>query len=67
MTDPRIFPRDLQLGDVITSDPRRDFPVNFIEVDDFGDVTINPGTPDQARIDRDQTVTIRPRNLRSQP
>jgi hypothetical protein len=61
MTDPRIFPLELQVGDVVTSDLRRDFPVNFIEVDDFGDVVINPGTPDQARILRDQTVTIRPR------
>jgi hypothetical protein len=59
--DPRIFPLELQVGDVITSDLRRDFPVHALEVDDYGDVIINPGTPDQARINRDQTVTIRPR------
>lgn len=61
MTDPRIYPAELQIGDVITSDPRRDFTVRTFEVDDFGDVTINRGTPDQARIDCDQTVTIRAR------
>ncbi|WP_329330794.1 hypothetical protein OIU81_03120 [Streptomyces sp. NBC_01454] len=61
MTDIRIFPRYLQCGDVITSDPRRDFHVRELVVDEFGDVTINPGTRDKAFISADQTVTIRPR------
>ncbi len=62
MSDPRIHPRDLRIGDVITSDPRRDFPVRAIEADGFGGIYINRGEPDQARIDEDQTVTIRPRH-----
>lgn len=62
MADQRIFPRELQIGDVITSDPRRDFPVRELVVDAFGDITINPGTPDKAFIHADQTVTIRPRH-----
>lgn len=61
MTDPRIFPRDLQVGDVITSHPSRDFLVAEIVTDGYGDVTINPGTSDKAFIHADQTVTIRPR------
>jgi hypothetical protein len=61
MPDPRIFPRDLQVGDVITSDPRRDFIVASLTTDDYGDVTINPGYPNSAFIHADQTVTIRPR------
>lgn len=62
MTDPRISPSDLKIGDVITSDPRRDFTVRELVVDDFGDVTINPGAPDKAFINADQSVTIRPRH-----
>lgn len=61
MTDPRIFPSDLRVGDVITSHPRRDFIVRAIDRDDYGDLTINPGTSDKAFIHADQTVTIRPR------
>lgn len=61
MPDPRIFPAELQIGDVITSHPRRDFTVYELEIDDYGDVTINPGTSDKAFIHADQTVTIRPR------
>jgi hypothetical protein len=61
MADHRIFPADLQVGDVITSHPRRDFLVAEIVTDDYGDVTINPGTSDKAFIHADQTVTIRPR------
>lgn len=61
MSDPRIFPARLVVGDVITSDPRRDFIVRAVEVDEFGDVTINPGTSDKAFIHADQSVTIRPR------
>lgn len=61
MGDPRIYPRSLQVGDVITSDPRRDFIVAEIVTDDYGDVTINPGTPDKAFINADQTVTVRRR------
>lgn len=57
----RISPADLQVGDVITSDPRRDFTVRTLDRDEFGDVTINPGTSDKAFIHADQTVTIRPR------
>ena len=59
--DERIFPTELQSGDVITSDPRRDFHVRTVALDDFGDVVINDGTPDRVRIDREQTVTITPR------
>lgn len=62
MADPRIFPSDLQVGDVVTSHPSRDFPVYEIVIDDYGDVTINPGTSDKAFIHADQTVTIRPRS-----
>lgn len=58
MPDPRIFPRGLRVGDVITSDPRRDFTVHEIATDEFGDVTINPGTTDKAFIHADQTVTV---------
>lgn len=58
--DPRIHPAQLQVGDVITSDPRRDFHVAALEFDEF-DVIVNPGDGDQVRIDREQTVTIRPR------
>lgn len=61
MPDRRIFPRDLQVGDVITSDPRRDFTVHTLVRDEFGDVTINPDTPDKAFIHADQTITIQPR------
>jgi hypothetical protein len=61
MVDPRIFPTELQPGDVITSDPRRDFHVRTVTVDDFGDVVINDHAPDRIRIDREQTVTITPR------
>jgi hypothetical protein len=61
MPDPRIFPLELQVGDVITSDPRRDFTVRALAVDEFGDVTINPGTADKAFINADQTITVRPR------
>jgi hypothetical protein len=61
MPDPRIYPTELQVGDRITSDPRRDYVVSTITVDDFGDVVINDGTPDRVRIDREQTVTITPR------
>ena len=59
MPDPRIDPAELRIGDVITSDPRRDFPVRELVIDEFGDVTINPGTADKAFIHADQTVTIR--------
>lgn len=59
MADPRILPRDLRIGDVITSDPRRDFTVRELAIDDYGDVTINSGTTDKAFIHADQTVTIR--------
>jgi len=62
MTDPRIFPCDLRVGDVITSDLRRDFTVGEIAANEFGDVTINPDTSDKAFIHADQTVTIRPRS-----
>lgn len=62
MADQRIFPRELRIGDVITSDPRRDFTVRELVVDDFGDVTINPDAPDKAFINADQSVTIRPRH-----
>lgn len=55
----RISPRDIRIGDVITSDPRRDFTVRTLAVDEFGDVTINPGTADKAFIHADQTVTVR--------
>lgn len=58
MGDPRIHPRSLRVGDVITSDPRRDFIVAEIVTDDYGDVTINPGTPDKAFIHADQTITV---------
>lgn len=61
MPDPRIFPTELHIGDVITSDPRRDFPVRTVALDDFGDVVINDHAPDRVRIDREQTVTITPR------
>lgn len=61
MPDPRILPADLQVGDVITSHPRRDFTIYELVIDDYGDVTINPGTSDKAFIHADQTVTIRPR------
>lgn len=61
MPDVRILPNHLRVGDVITSDPRRDFAVAELAIDSFGDVTINPGTPDKAFIHADQTVTIRPR------
>ena len=61
MADPRIFPTELQSGDRITSDPRRDFHVRTVTVDDFGDVAINDHAPDRIRIDREQTVTITPR------
>lgn len=61
MTDPRILPADLQVGDVITSDPRRDFTVHEMTIDEYGDVRINPDTPDRAFIHAGQTVTIRPR------
>ncbi|RXS84185.1 hypothetical protein EST92_11545 [Streptomyces sp. TM32] len=61
MADIRIYPRALQVGDVITSDPRRDFPVRELVIDEYGDITINPGTRDKAFISADQTVTIRPR------
>jgi len=61
MSDPRIFPSELQPGDVVTSDPRRDYTVRTVVLDDFGDVLINDGAPDRVRIDREQTVTIRPR------
>lgn len=63
MSDPRIFPSELQVGDWITSDPRRDFYVSSIEVDGFGDVTINQGAADQAHIWADQSVTIIPRDI----
>lgn len=56
--DRRISPSDLQVGDVITSDPRRDFTVHTIERDTFGDVTINRGAPDSAHIWADQTITV---------
>jgi hypothetical protein len=58
MPDPRILPADLRVGDGITSDPRRDFIVGEIVTDEFGDVTINPGTPDKAFIHADQTITV---------
>jgi hypothetical protein len=63
MSDPRIRPAQLQVGDWITSDPRRDFLVAEIAVDEFGDVTINPGAADNAHIWADQTVTIMPRHI----
>jgi hypothetical protein len=59
MADPRILPAELRVGDVITSDPRRDFTVRTIDRDEFGDVTINRGDPDSAHIWADQTITIR--------
>ncbi|MGY0062883.1 hypothetical protein ACWY4P_41160 [Streptomyces sp. LZ34] len=58
-TERRIHPRDLQVGDVITSDPRRDFIVRALAADEFGDVTINPGATDKAFINADQTITVR--------
>lgn len=61
MTDPRIYPTELQIGDVITSDLRRDYRVTTLALVD-GDVLINAGTRDQVRIDREQTVTITPRH-----
>lgn len=62
MPDPRIYPTELQIGDVITSDLRRDYRVATVEFVD-GDVLINSGTRDQVRIDRAQTVTITPRRV----
>jgi hypothetical protein len=59
MPDIRINPRELQIGDVVTSHPRRDFTVRELVIDEFGDVTINPNTRDKAFISVDQTVTIR--------
>jgi hypothetical protein len=63
MADHRIPPSQLQVGDWITSDPRRDFYVAEIVVDEFGDVTINPSSDDRAHIWADQTVTITPRDI----
>ena len=62
MPDPRIYPTELQVGDWITSDLRRDYPVTTMAIVD-GDVLINEGTRDQVRIDPEQTVTIMPRHL----
>lgn len=62
MTDSRIFPTELQPGDIVTSDLRRDYAVTTVEFVD-GDVLINAGTRDQVRIDPTQTVTIMPRHL----
>jgi hypothetical protein len=62
MPDLRIYPTELQVGDWITSDLRRDYYVATVALVD-GDVLINEGTRDQVRIDREQTVTIMPRHL----
>ncbi|MFD7661304.1 hypothetical protein [Streptomyces sp. NPDC059788] len=59
VTEIRILPRLLRKGDVITSDPRRDFTVRHLIADESGDVTINPDTGDQAFIHADQHVTVR--------
>lgn len=63
MSDLRIRPFELQVGDWITSDPRRDFYVGAVIVDEYGDTIINAGTADRARILRDQTVAIMPRHI----
>jgi len=64
MPDPHIDDlSEIQIGDIVTSHPRRDFEVRTMEFDDWGDLIINKGTDDQARILRDQSVTIMPRYM----
>lgn len=53
-----IGPTEIQIGDVITSDPRRDFHVDYTETDDFGGTTIYTSDGAKAYICPDQTVTV---------
>jgi hypothetical protein len=66
MRDTRIAPSQIHIGDVVTSDPRRDFTVADMDVDDFGNVTIYTDDSSKAFIAADQTVTIQPRRLAAQ-
>jgi hypothetical protein len=54
-----VDPSGIQIGDVITSDPRRDFDVIYKEVDGFGGLTVYTSDSARAYINPGQTVTVR--------
>ena len=57
--DRRINPADIAIGDIITSDPRRDYTVADLDVHDFGDVTIYSDDGQKVFVRADQTVAVR--------